>query len=56
MKKNILFSALLLLVTFCAPANAYYLEHAVAGTLTLEVTGACAIPKVRDNCGFSNNS
>lgn len=26
-------------------ANAYYLEHAVAGTLTLKVTGACAIPK-----------
>ena len=26
-------------------ANAYYLEHAVAGTLTLQITGACAIPK-----------
>jgi hypothetical protein len=30
-----------------ARANAYYLEHAVAGVVTLEVTGACAIPKIK---------
>lgn len=30
-----------------ASANAYYLEHAVAGVVTLEVTGACAIPKIK---------
>jgi hypothetical protein len=44
--KNLTTLCLLLCALFIGQhANAYYLEHAVAGTLTLEVTGACAIPK-----------
>lgn len=44
--KNFIVLNVLLCAFFIAPhAQAYILEHAVAGTLTLEVTGACAIPK-----------
>ena len=47
MKKIILLSSLLCALFTVPHANAYYLEHAVAGVLTLEVTGACAIPKIK---------
>lgn len=45
MKKITTLSLLLCALFIGQHANAYYLEHAVAGTLTLEVTGACAISK-----------
>lgn len=38
-----LFSAFLFFAAF-SNANAYYLEHALPGTVTIAVTGACAIP------------
>ena len=47
MKKIILLSSLLCALFTVPHANAYYLEHAVAGVLTLEVAGACAIPKIK---------
>ncbi|MEZ5436037.1 MAG: hypothetical protein R3E67_05685 [Pseudomonadales bacterium] len=47
MKKIILLSSLLCALFAGQRAHAYYLEHAVAGVVTLEVTGACAIPKIK---------
>ena len=47
MKKIILLSSLLCALFTVPHANAYYLEHADAGVLTLEVAGACAIPKIK---------
>jgi hypothetical protein len=35
-------------------ANAYYLENALAGTVTYSVTGACTIPAVSTNAYYAN--
>lgn len=48
-----LFTSFLLFSAF-NNANAYYLENALAGTVTYSVTGACTIPAVSTNAYYAN--
>lgn len=43
------FLSAFLLFAFFSNANAYYLENALPGTVTITVTGACAIPATTAN-------
>lgn len=47
------FSAVLFFAAI-SNANAYYLENALPGTVTVSVTGACAIPAMTTNAYYAN--
>jgi hypothetical protein len=48
-----LFSAFLFFAAISS-ANAYYLENALPGTVTVSVVGACAIPATTTNAYYAN--